>query len=67
MFDKFNKMKTHHQTVFAILILFAIISFWRGLQGLMDIYLYPGNRELSLWVSIFLGLIILIGCHYATS
>ena len=67
MFDKFSRMKTHHQTMFAIIILFAIISFWRGLQGLMDIYLYPGNRLLSLWLSVFIGLGILIVSHYVTS
>ena len=44
----------------AILILFAIICFWRGCWGLMDLYLFPNNYELSLWVSVGVGVVILI-------
>jgi hypothetical protein len=35
MFKKFGKLKPK-QIVFAILIAFAVISFWRGVWGLMD-------------------------------
>ena len=66
MFDKISKMKSHFQTLFAIIIAFAVISFWRGVWGLMDIYLFPENAELSLWSSVILGLAILIGTHYVT-
>jgi len=66
MFDKLSRMKFRHQSIFAILIAFAVISFWRGIWGLMDEYLFPDNYQLSLWVSLFLGLGILISTHYAT-
>jgi len=39
----------------------AIVGFWRGVRGLMDIYLFPGNPTLSLFTSITIGLIILLG------
>lgn len=41
------------------LIGFAIVAFWRGTWGLMDIYLFPDNRLLSFLVSILLGVVIL--------
>ena len=37
----------------------AIIAFWRGLWGLMDLYLFPQNEVLSYLVSAFLGILIL--------
>jgi len=42
-----------------ILIAFAIISFWRGTWGLMDLYFFPQNYPLSLFASILIGTIIL--------
>lgn len=66
MFRRISKMRTRHQIIFAILIGFAVISFWRGVWGLMDEYLFPENYQLSLWVSLILGIVILIVTHYAT-
>jgi succinate dehydrogenase hydrophobic anchor subunit len=66
MFRKISEMKPKHQTVFAIIIAFAVISFWRGIWGLMDEYLIPENRPLSLFISLVLGLAILIATHYVT-
>lgn len=66
MFEKFKKMKTHHQIIFAVIISFAVISFWRGVWGLMDEYLFPGNYKLSLWISVVLGIVILYLTHYTT-
>ena len=66
MLKRFHKMKSRHQMVFAIVIAFAVISFWRGVWGLMDIYLFPENYELTLWTSVIIGLAILVATHYAT-
>jgi NhaP-type Na+/H+ and K+/H+ antiporter len=66
MFRKFHKLKTRHQLVVAVLVAFAVVSFWRGVWGLMDELLFPDNYQLSLWVSLFVGLIILIATGYAT-
>ncbi len=65
MFSRFHKMKSHHQTIFAIVIAFAVISFWRGVWGLMDEYLFPDSAALSLWSSVALGLVILVASGYA--
>jgi len=64
--DKIKKFKLRHKTLFAILIAFAVISFWRGIWGLMDLYLFPNNLQLSLWTSLFLGIFILVITNYAT-
>jgi hypothetical protein len=66
MFDRIKRMKSHHQTIFALIIAIAVISLWRGIWGLMDEYLFPNNYELSLWISVAIGLAILIGTHYAS-
>ncbi|MCK4500777.1 hypothetical protein KAU11_09780 [Candidatus Babeliales bacterium] len=66
MFKKLSKMKFHHQSLFAIIIAFAVISFWRGVWGLMDEYLFPENYRLSLWISLISGIIILVTTHYIT-
>ena len=42
-----------------ITVAFAIILFWRGVWGLMDIYLFPENYLLSSIASILIGIIIL--------
>lgn len=59
-------MKLKHQTIFAVVIAFAVIAFWRGIWGLMDLYLFPNNYELSLWFSLILGLAVLMATHYVT-
>lgn len=38
---------------------FAIIMFWRGIWGLCDLYIFPGNQALSFLVSAVVGLLIL--------
>ncbi|MFH1325180.1 MAG: hypothetical protein ABIH49_00220 [archaeon] len=52
-------MKKIKKVMYTALIAFAIISFWRGIWGLMDIYLFPNNYTLSLFLSVLIGVIIL--------
>lgn len=66
MFNRLKKMKSEHQITFAIIIAFAVIAFWRGIWGLMDLYIFPNNMELSLWISLVLGIIILVATNYVT-
>jgi len=56
-------MKTHHQTIFGIIIATAVIAFWRGLWGLFDMYLFPSNPVSRFATLVALGLLILIGTH----
>jgi hypothetical protein len=49
--------------MYAIIIGFAVVSFWRGVWGLWDVYVFPGSYHLSLWLSTITGLVILIVTH----
>jgi hypothetical protein len=53
------KLKELHPTINAIIVLFAIIMLWRGVWGLLDIYLFPGSPTFSALLSIGLGALIL--------
>ena len=37
----------------------AVVAVWRGLWGLMDIYLWPDNPKRSNWVSFIVGFVTL--------
>lgn len=64
VFKKFHKLRTMHQIVVALFVGFAVVAFWRGIWGLLDLYLFPDNYILSLWASLILGLVILAATHY---
>ncbi len=72
MFKRINNMKSQHQIIFSLIIAFAVISFWKGIWEMWDKYLFPlidnvlipNNYNLSLWVAIFTGVIILFLTNY---
>lgn len=37
----------------------AVVAMWRGLWGLMDLYLWPKNPKIGYWVSFLVGFIII--------
>ena len=45
--------------LYVVLIGFSIVAFWRGVWGLMDLYLFPNNILLSYVVSILFSITIL--------
>ena len=59
------KLKNSHLFL-ALLIGTAVISVWRGIWNLLDLYLYPNDLVLSSILSIAIGLIILIFTHQTT-
>lgn len=55
-----KKEASYIKKVFYTLIIgFAIICFWRGIWGLMDLYLYPNDLALSYLLSLIIGILIL--------
>ncbi|MBU1120476.1 hypothetical protein KJ660_01225, partial [Candidatus Micrarchaeota archaeon] len=65
MLKQFCELRSHHQLIFALIIGFAVISFWRGMWGLLDFYLFDlVGEHLSYWISIFMGLVILVASGY---
>ena len=53
-------IKNFKNNVRTILIVILIVVLWRGIWGLMDLYLFPNMLPLSFVLSIFFGLIILL-------
>ena len=66
MLHRLKKLKSFEQLIFTLLISFSVISVWRGLNGLMDLYLFPNNPSLSYFASLGIGLFILYVTHYWT-
>jgi len=60
---KKKRGNSYRRIGYAILVGFAVISFWRGIWGLWDVYVFPNNLVLSLWLSTIVGLIILGFTH----
>lgn len=44
----------------AILIAGAVIMFWRGVWGLMDVYLFPNNLPLSYGISFAISVFLFV-------
>ncbi|MBU4070309.1 MAG: hypothetical protein KJ646_04970 [Nanoarchaeota archaeon] len=57
--EKRKQERTLKNIFYTILIAFGIVCFWRGVWGLMDLYLFPGNHALSFSISILIGILIL--------
>jgi hypothetical protein len=56
------KLKNNH-LILALIIGTAVISVWRGIWNLLDLYLYPSDLVMSSIISIIVGLGILIVTH----
>lgn len=54
-----TRFKGEHPNANAAIIVFAIIMVWRGVWGLLDLYLFPGSPLLSYLLSIGFGFVIL--------
>lgn len=59
-----TKKTVTNQTATTLLVTIAVISFWRGAWGLMDIYLFPDNQTLSFLISLSLGIALLYSTNY---
>ncbi len=53
------EFKKTHPNANAVIIVLGIIMLWRGVWGLLDEYLFPGNPTLSHLLSILLGVLVL--------
>ena len=53
MLKKFINLKKHHQLFFSLIIMSGMISLWRGIWGLLDLYLMPNNPSWSFIASVF--------------
>lgn len=59
MLEEIFKKTTLKEAFFILIASFAIVNFWRATWGLMDLYLFPENYKMSLFISMFVSLFIL--------
>jgi hypothetical protein len=64
MINKFKELKKHHQLGFSLIIVSSLICLWRGIWGLLDIYLFPTLPTMSYSVSLLIGVGVLLVTHY---
>lgn len=67
MFKHFKKKTNFHKFTYHLFTGLGIVIFWRGTWGMLDLYLFPGNPELSYSISIVIGLLILFFNDYSIS
>ncbi len=60
MFKKIRKYLSTRKNLRIIIDLLGIIIVWRGIWGLLDLFVFPENQLLSYLTSIVLGFILLL-------
>lgn len=53
-------LRRKHSNLHIMSVAVAVVFVWRGLWGIMDLYLFPAHPLVSYALSIVLGLAILI-------
>ena len=54
-----KKLKKKSPALYFIVIGIAIVAFWRGIWGILDLYLFPNDELLSYLTSIGISLFVL--------
>jgi len=67
MLQKIHNLKKHHQFLYSVIIAIGLIAVWRGIWGILDLYLFQNNPLISFSASIVFGLIILGITHQKLS
>lgn len=60
MIKRIRKYLSRRKNLRIIIDLLGIIIIWRGIWGIFDIFIFPGNPVLSYLFSIVLGFILLL-------
>ena len=60
MFKNIRKFLNTRKNLRIIIDLLGIIIVWRGIWGLLDLFIFPGNQLLSYITSIVIGFILLL-------
>lgn len=64
MFKNMSRLKKHHRLFFSLIVLSGVVCLWRGIWGLLDMYLLPLDPTLSYSISVFIGMAVIILTHY---
>ena len=55
-----NSVGDKHPVFDTILVATAVVLFWRGIWGILDLYLFPDNESASFAISTLLGILFLL-------
>lgn len=58
-----RKLYRKHPYLYYLLVATSLVFLWRGVWGLLDIYLFAKDNTISFWVSTAIGLILLFVTH----
>ncbi|OGE15093.1 hypothetical protein A3F00_00310 [Candidatus Daviesbacteria bacterium RIFCSPHIGHO2_12_FULL_37_11] len=58
-----KNFRKNHQYLFFVFIGASVVLFWRGIWGLMDLYLFPENQSLSYISSLLIAAALLFITH----
>jgi len=67
MFSKILTFKSHHQVIFAVAIVFAVVCVWRGFWGLLDLlgeHLFSTVPLIDFTLSLVIGIAVLWCTHF---
>jgi hypothetical protein len=67
IFSKFKQLRKHHQAIFGLIIVTAVVLIWRGAWNLIDRYFIPSMPNVSDLVGIGVGLVLLVVTHFVSS
>lgn len=67
MLKKINELEKHHQLLASLIVGIGLVSVWRGMWGLMDLFILPENQLGSYIFSLILGVGILYITHRTLS
>ncbi len=56
---KIAELKARYPIANVVVVIIAIVMLWRGVWGLLDVYLFSGSPVLSYLTSLFLGGLVL--------
>lgn len=56
---RYRKFKRKYKVLHILLVALAVVMFWRGVWGILDTYLFPGNELASYLSSIIVAFLIL--------
>ena len=65
MFPYFKKLKQKHKNLFVLLIATSAVLFWRGIWGIADELIFPGNYMLSSITSLLIAVLVFLAADYS--
>jgi len=60
MFKNLRKFLNGRKNLGILVDLLGAIAIWRGIWGILDLVVFPGNKLFSYIVSIILGIILVL-------